>query len=324
MWTSLVVALVLLLTGEFVARPVIRFAGRAPGYWDPYAAVKFEEYRRRVTHGCPPDILVVGDSTAAYDIDRAALLAALPRRVHAYNLGWPGNFPHAFRVTTLPLLDAPAPAGLVIVSFANGGFFRDVEAVRRSEAQIVDSPYGREISGRSRLTDHIALLQLQRAWPFIRERWRIYPRFEEVRRRDGFMSMPGPGSGVVTGAWPPNDDQPISQDRLGVVEDVAKLSIARAFTMVVVVPPMPETLDARPNRYTAALISLQRRYGFRLLHLRWRLATTHFYDRYHLNSEGAARYSEQLAGEIVTFLPPEPTLPPDARPRCQHDGGKNG
>lgn len=62
---SLLLSATIVLLCELAAQSLLEPTGRFPDYWNREAAIKFEWYRRVVQAGQTPDVLIIGDSTAA-------------------------------------------------------------------------------------------------------------------------------------------------------------------------------------------------------------------------------------------------------------------
>ena len=67
-----------------------------PGGWSPSSAEKFLNYFDRLVENSPPELLVVGDSAAAYGFDPKGFDAEMPEGFDSFNLATLGNFPLSF------------------------------------------------------------------------------------------------------------------------------------------------------------------------------------------------------------------------------------
>ena len=141
---EILVAILLLVGAELLARSALAPIGDYWRYWEPEAAVKIEAYRAMVRKGVPPRILIVGDSTGEFDIDPTGVADdATFEGADVYNLAWVGNRSEAFRRCTLPIL-ANGPISEVVVVSAGSGLRRGAvshqEELCRSESS---EPRGR-------------------------------------------------------------------------------------------------------------------------------------------------------------------------------------
>jgi hypothetical protein len=137
---TIVFVLLALLTTEFALRLGMAPLGSSWTYWSLAAAAKYEYYQQVALHSAP-ELVVIGDSTAARDISPEVLKEKLGAKVTAYNLAWPSNYPGALPCTTFPLLSLPYHSPkVVIVSLHANGFTNSPKALRL-EANITSSPY---------------------------------------------------------------------------------------------------------------------------------------------------------------------------------------
>ena len=304
---------------EWTARRTMLLMPRG-GYWADDAKAKFEPYRLLTLGDQAPEIVIVGDSTGARDFDPLAIEAALPANMRVYNLAYPGNFPRAFKLSTLPLLKFPhAPPRLVILSFAPNAFFEN-QSTRKSEDQILDSPICRE-----RDTDRWAWTRLAVSnLGSLRANWQFWKRDAVSLPKDrGFLLLEGSGPTKpakllersrydaseqrdhreYARAGTLADDAPIPDAaRLDVVRDLATLARDRGFRLLVIVPPHLEMrVYGRPHpifeAYREAIVRLGVELGFHVLD--WNdppfLDPEDYYDWGHLNRIGAAKMSAELA-----------------------------
>jgi hypothetical protein len=248
-------------------------------------------------------VLVVGDSTAARDFDPAAILEALPPGADAYNLAWPGNFPLAFRCTTLPLLaEAPAVPKVVVAAFTPNGF-ADTERVRRFEAGILSSEACRRAAGDMVPGDYLKLTRLGRAFSSAPA-----PRDEAGTGATelGFMPLEGRSTErrgrEERGRRADDDVRSVTAERVAIIDDLGRVAKDRGFSLIVVVPPVaPKERDGNVYvEYARELARAAAEHGFTAID--WRhpegYGRESFYDSVHLNAEAARRLSREL-GEVM-------------------------
>jgi hypothetical protein len=292
-------ALALSIAAEGTARMVIPAEGPRDEYWSRGAAVKFETYRERANAGRTPAVLVVGDSTAARDFDPVAI--AESTGLDAYNLAWPGNFPLAFRCTTIPLLASASNVPRVVVASFTPNGFSDTERIQRFEAGIVTSDICRRAAGDRIPADFIRLTLLGRTLA------RGDSKEPDMTATElGFMPLEGrsqEASRREDRARREKDDvRSITAERFEVVRELGRIARERGFTLVVVVPPVaPKERDGNVYaEYTRALGQASADLGFTVID--WRhpegYGRESFYDSVHLNAEAARRFSLEL-GRVV-------------------------
>lgn len=289
----------LVAMGEMTARAALDPIGDYWAYWTPAAAAKFEDYRSHVRHGSAPHVLVVGDSTAARDLDPAPLAEAT--RATAFNLAWPANFPLAFRLCTLPLLRSHSRPDLVVASFVPTGFL-DSSSARRFEESILESTYCRRERDQISASDYSYLARIRPALAFRRSWWTgtSLPQVKDL----GFMPLDGNevASDIPT-VIPSVDPQitlMIAPQRFAAIEDLYRTARRFEFAVIVLVPPRrrPGPVIRRlEDDYIARLQAC----GFDYVDYREPsfLNDGDYYDRNHLNTHGAALLSRVVAADIA-------------------------
>lgn len=294
----LALAIVAVLEGG--ARVELEPVGRNWEYWNVEAAVKFEGYRNRIERGDIPGILVVGDSTGAADIDPTVIAEQVPRGADAYNLAWPGNFAFAFRCNTVPLLTGGHPVPKLIIASFDPARFVDNDHVRQAEGAILACPYCRHQRGEWLLADYVYLARVPASMPF-KERAKS-KQIEQGALNKGFMPLDGVGDGdAIHGAAEVTWE--VFSSRFSPILDLAGV----ATTLVVVIPPRQPPSEFRIRMEEMYIRKLKEAAtNARLTVLDWRAPTflekRHFVDANHLNREGAALFSQQLAMAIRPYV----------------------
>lgn len=288
---------------EGVSRAIVGNVGRRWEYWDKIAAVKFEDYRTRVSSNNGPDIVVIGDSTAARDLDPRSMATDHLSGKDIYNLAWPANFPLAFRTTTLPLLREPYQAPRIVLASFTPGSFTDNPRVNEFEQEILKSTYCQHLLGNYSFADNFFLPRLRNAMPFIHDSFKPNEEFNELRKNRGFM----PSEAVVKEYRTPDSGSRAPQIvpiRFDVLIELAELSRQRKFELYILIPPVspalaPSTADLY-QKYLALLEPAQQKYGFTILDKRHSdfLTDEHFTDGIHLTRAGAELFSSTLAREF--------------------------
>jgi len=292
---------------EALSRAALDPVGR---YWEyPRAelAVTYEWFRSAsLDKGL--DVAVAGDSTAARNVDPQLLANGLEEGALGCNLGWPANFPMAFRSLTLPVLKstAKAPAALVL-SFSPLGFVESPLA-QQFEAGLLSSPICRRQDQGWLVSDYVRVARWRAALPW-KQLWFTGPERPMVPPAGGFQPLEGSQA-------PDSDDDDrrqealasvswtIDEDRFGVLREAAEWSRDRGVSLYIVVPPR---LDPGPERltveaeYLARLESLVDELGASVLDLREPGALTDedFFDGGHLNRKGAERFTRHVADTIA-------------------------
>jgi hypothetical protein len=300
---TIAVALLLFAIAEGMSRAIVGTIGRRWEYWDDIAAVKFEDYRTRVSSNGGPDIVIIGDSTAARDLDPWLMAKDHLAGKEIYNLGWPANFPFAFRVTTLPLLREPYQAPrIVLASFAPQSF-TDNPRVSEFEQDILKSIYCQHVLGNYSFADKFFLPRLRNAMPFIHDSFKPNEEFNELRKNRGFM----PSAAIVEIYYTADSASHAAQivgDRFDVLIELAELSRQRKFGLYILIPPVSPALATSTadvyQKYLALLKSAQQKYGFTLLDKRRTpfLTDEYFADGIHLTHAGADLFSLTLQSEF--------------------------
>lgn len=314
---GLALAAVLVAGAEWAARRALAPLGALADYWEPDAAQTFEGYARLGESGHVPAVVVAGDSTAARDLDPVVLARVLAPDGTGYSLAWPANFPRAMACTTLPLLcGSTPPPRHVVLSFSPRAFL-DTPEVERLEAQILASPVCRRRAGGPPPSDWIALARLWRSLDLLR-----LGRRETVPSAAGATGGFRPLAGVSTAPRPPLGDPAgweripvlLSPQRVEALLVVTRSLTARGARVAVVVPPLlarEAELVATTRALVRALEAESARSGLVLLDYAAgpSPAETLFWDRFHLNAEGARQFSLQVAADLAAREPAGPGSP---------------
>lgn len=296
----MVLGLLLFAIAESVSRTIVRRVGRRWEYWDKVAAVKFEDYRTRVSLNAGPDIVIIGDSTAARDLDPRSMATDHLTGKDIYNLAWPANFPLAFRTTTLPLLREPYQAPKIVLASFTPGSFTDNPRVGEFEQEILTSTYCQHVLGNYSFADKFFLPRLRNALPFIRK---PNEEFNELRKNKGFMPSEAVAEEYRTSDSGTRASQIIAS-RFDVLIELADLSQQRKFELYILIPPVSPALAVPTadiyQKYLALLETAQQRYGFTILDKRHSdfLTNEYFTDGIHLTRAGAELFSSTLPREF--------------------------
>jgi hypothetical protein len=303
---ALVAALAILALAEAGSRWALASLGGSWQYWDPLAAVKFEGYLDRTVAPDVPQIMLAGDSTALRNFDPLALAEGSPRPIAAWNLAWMGNFPLAFQESTLPLVeDSRTCCDVVVVSFIPVSMV-SLPGVRESEAGILSAAVCRRAAGARLVSDYLWSARVCPALLYLKEMYDSDAPETLIQQR-GFMPFEGSrtGQAFLLDRLQGQSDLPRELDprRLRVLDQLANATERHGARLVVMIPP---TLLDHAYRmkiadlYLAALEAFSARRS--VVVLDWRsapfLTREHFHDGNHLNSQGAAELSRELAKEL--------------------------
>jgi len=307
---TIALALLLFAMAEGVSRAIVRKVGRRWEYWDKIAAVKFEDYRTRVSSNAGPDIVIIGDSTAARDLDPRSMARDHLAGKDIYNLAWPANFPLAFRVTTLPLLREPYQEPRIVLASFTPASFTENPRVSEFEQEILTSTYCQHLLGNHSFADNFFLPRLRNAMPFIHDNFEPNQEFNELRKNRGFM----PSESVIEvdrTADSATSAPQIVGSRFDVLIELAELSRQRKFELYILIPPVSPALEASTaatyQRYLSLLESAQQKYGFTILdrHHTDFLTDEYFTDGIHLTRAGAKLFSSTLSREFESKSQPQ-------------------
>lgn len=306
----LLLSLLFLLAAEAGTRYLLRNTGNAWLYWSDAAAIKFEHYRTLSASEQSPQILIIGDSTAARDLSPAAMEEVLGNSHTVYNLASPANFPIAYRCTTLPLLENAAyPPKIVVMQFSPASFL-DLDDVIRFEQAILTSPLCKQWSGERLVGDFLYLGRFWRVFNF-RSAWNQWWRGQPIPQQPlnaGFMPMDTLSKDMK--------EQPIYQttvtlapQRIQVIIESAELIQKQGGKLIVVIPPFyghynQHTSDA----YLTTLQDLAKSYPLIVIDGRDlpELGVEAHADYVHLNESGAIVFSQFLAKQIAPYLTTTP------------------
>jgi len=238
------VAVVLVLGLECLSRVALTPIGRYWEYWKPRAAAKFEWYRTRAERGGVPEVLFVGDSVAAHDFAPEVCRRAMPEGTAAYNLAFPGNFPEAFRPSTLRLLEAPHHVPRLVVFATDPLAFAGGPTTERFEAAILASPYCRRQNGDWLAADYVFLARVPPAMPY-RASWFNGEGLDAPPPEAGFQALRGTYSPESRKEEKEAYRRSLDPKRVAVIEELADVARRRGFPLLVVVTPRIDASEFR-------------------------------------------------------------------------------
>ena len=294
-------AVVAVAAAEIVARGLLApLGGYARPYWEDGAAAKFEAYRHLAASGVPPDVVVVGDSTAARDFDPREF-ATTAAGLDAYNLGWPGNFALSLYASTAPLFvedNAVDPKAIVLMQAFSA--YTNRPTVSGFERPIMNSWMVRYRRDPTTLDQRIALLRIYPAIRHLKRYWVDGDRafLSAVPASLGYMPKTGAGlPAEAAGEAGPREPDVFEPERLATLDKWAEIARVRGIELIVVVPPRRS--DSNPRTladYVAWLKARTAEHRVTVLDfVSMRLVPDEgFRDAGHLNKDGASRFSRLL------------------------------
>ena len=306
-------ACLLALTAEGAARTALAPVSVHWRYWSDRAAVKYETYRRIVSRGPAPAIVIAGDSTGSGNIDPRILFDAL-NSSETFDLGTAGNLASAFRACTLPLLARPmyATPSVLVVSLLPSGFIDD-PVNHLAENRIRSSLACRELRGDWAFDTTVYLTRLVPELPYRNHWWTGQIRIDPPPDR-GFEGLV---STVTIDAQRrselraleirlDSESRTVDPTRAVLWDELARTARQRRFALVAVVPPVRHRTGEAPRYerdYVTQLQSKGREYDFAVIDYRQAsfVRAEHFYDAAHLNVEGAKLLSKDLARRLAAI-----------------------
>lgn len=291
---------------ELAARAVVGPAVALLDYWDVEAGQKYEHFLDLLRQGRSPGLVVVGDSTAARDLDPAILARELGVAGGGYSLAWPANYPLAMTCTTLPLLEAKGFSPAVLVYSASPLSFVSSPEVARSEEGILSSPVCRRRLGPPSLLGGVYLPRVLPAWEQ-RESWWGRRDLQAAPQLAGFMPLDGisPGRPPMQGTAEGWEQVEVAFEprRLEVVWQLARRARSLGAALVVVVPPIAQRaprIEAIRVRYCQELERRRRELGFIVLaYDSDSVPLADYWDWFHLHRQGAEAFSARVAADMA-------------------------
>jgi len=307
-WRSLALAGVLLIAAEAAARILLAPVGEHLWtYWDADAVDRFEWYRTLAASGNPPDVVFIGDSTAARNIDPAEFSAAAGG-LTAYNMGWPANFPLALAANTFELLETGTPPRYVVLVNVPTSYFEDPR-VRKLERSVLNSVIGQRHRGEWVAADWLYLARLYPARHYLLAHWLRSARLHAPPARSGFMPHVHESSPNSPSVRRPQSNcaplPPASQERRATVRELAALARRTGFRLLVLLPPVHgERLRKATEAHARWLSHLAEVEDIQILDFSRSHGMTadDFKDAVHLWHDSASRFSRLLGNHFSRLL----------------------
>jgi hypothetical protein len=296
---TLLCTLAVVVGAELVSRYLTSSADGVWEYWSEDAFFSFSEFHKLESKGMRQEVVVCGDSTGYHDIDINELANLTGRVGKTWNLSSPGNFPLAFRVSTLPLLRRTAESDpqerTIVISFIPAGLVPDFE-----------TPSEKSIISAAACADRDPIVEIRRMFSLLRLRlclkYLIAPIGSptEILNHRGGEVLIGKKREIKTVR---SDGEPVSSllnpARTGVLRDLLSLLNQAKWHAVIVIPPSNETELRRLNTvaYRSFLSDLRKDFDFTLLDFfeSGIFKDDDFFDANHLNESGATKLTRELA-----------------------------
>ena len=319
-WASMALLAGILVAVELAARVLMAPVGEdlwTYGYGaDP---VPFEWYRVLSEDNRTPTVLVIGDSTAARNVDPATVAEAAAVD-SVYSLAYPGNFPRALRSNTVALLDSGNTPEIVIL-FQWPGSLRDDPRVDQIEAGAVAPILEARSSGRFLISDLLYVTRIFPARRYLLDHWLRGKTLIRPPDGNGFVPLQRPAearSQTPPEAPAPADSGPFSDMRRGVIRELVALAKEHDFLLVAVVGPFRSgDRYLLANRHLEWLREQERAACDNLFVMDLRqmpgIGPALFKDNHHLYADGAEAFSAALGKRIANLqahaLPERPGCP---------------
>ncbi len=299
--SALFVGLVVL--AELAARAAVVPVGNLWAYWEADAAVRFESLAAR---GPSYRLVIVGDSTAAWNLAPFEVRAGAGWSGPALNIGQAGNFPAAFRCSTLPILSSLGRwPGTVVASFAPGQFVARSARSAGLQEGVLESPLCRSRGGEALVHDYVHLARVRAAGRHLLRLWSGGALLPEPQD-DRHSQPPNGGAAAPLAAVPlaAAPERAVDAEAIAVLRELSALAAAREARLVLLLPPTWN--DWAPYaRVADAIHAMARPPHVRVVDWRDRrgLTASDFADGVHLNRGGAERFSRLLGAELAAHAP---------------------
>ncbi|MCB9677331.1 MAG: hypothetical protein H6737_19625 [Alphaproteobacteria bacterium] len=280
-------------------------------YWNRTMASKVRYLKKLDSHDLRPNVLIVGDSSAAFNIMPSAFDEVYGSR--SFNLGSAGNYARSFDVVmrqhVLPTLPDPE---LLVVSFGGQGFLPES---RGQTERILSSPLGQRLLGKRVWGQHIWLVRIHHLLRLYRDP----PVTPTVFRNRGFEpylvaiqrrprrprlanQLPQPPDFLIR---PRPPAPPTDEDALAPLGRLFDYAAARSIQVIMVSPPTEDEAPVLVPEIAALCASRG------VPHFDYSRAPLPSHNS-HLNTRGAQVYSTKLGQDLKALRdagelhPPKP------------------
>jgi len=305
-FAAIFVVIVLFSGAELFAHKWLEPYGNYWQYWGDNAGVKFEYYRSIVKQENFPDILIVGDSTAARDLSPKAMTDSILTGADVFNLGYPANFPMAYRCTTIPLLDTGNGSPELVIMQISPSSLIDAAETIMFEQGILTSPICRKQNGETLAGDYFHLARFWQIFKF-RSAWNTWWKGtppSKIPPLQGFMPLEPDNKELKV---LPIKETPVSfsSDRFSIIIETADIINKNGGRLIVVIPPFfGNYRKAEGDYYLKLLQETSIDHPFLIIDGRDTpgLDASLYSGYVHLNKNGADAFSKYIAGKIVPLI----------------------
>jgi hypothetical protein len=306
-WASMALLAGVLVFAELAARVLMAPVGENLwSYGTGIDPVPFEWFRVLGAEGRTPTIVVIGDSTAARNLDPTTLAEA-SMTDSVYSLAYPGNFPRALRSNTLPLLKSGNTPEIVIL-FQWPGALKDDPRVDQIEAGAISPILEARMTGRLLISEFLYITRLFPARIYLVNHWLRGKTLIHPPGRNGFVPLdrPARAQNQASIEIPPTGGGDFSDQRREVIRELIALAKKRDFLLVAIVGPFrsgDQYLLA--NMHLEWLREQEKNYCENLLVMDLRqmpgIGPELFKDNHHLYADGAQVFSVALGQKIASI-----------------------
>jgi len=299
---SLLLLSFVLICSEFVARlTLLPLGDQVWAYWSQSAASRFEWYRQQAERGEVPEVLIIGDSSGARNIEPSTFTQS--SGVLAFNLSWPGNFPLALKVNTFPLLKSLPPPKYVLLSQSPWSYIEN-ERVSRNELGIVTSVLARRLKGEFIMADHFYLSRLYQARHYLVKYWLKQAPLVTQPKNFGFLPLlpeqvNKKDEEILTCAT----NEAFSLKRRSTLVELINIAREKKFKLIILIQPLLDCADTKMFKIHFAWLEKLVKQNQDVTEL-WdysidtRLRNDEFMDEMHMWPHGATHFSKILAEDF--------------------------
>ncbi len=307
------IALLIVGLAEVGARAVLR-DDPTWTYWNRTMASKVRFIERQADRGRTPDALVLGDSSAAFNVIPKVLDEGSDRLT--FNLGSAGNYARSFDlVMRQHVLDELPDPDTYIVSFAGRGFLPESAG---QSARILSSPIGQRLQGNRVWGDWLWLVRVHHLLRLYRDpepapsvfRNRGFEPYlialKRRARRPGLAKRLPPPPRLLVRPDPPRPT--LDEDPMQPLRNLFARAQAKDIRVVLLSPPYDPLEDGEEPVHIDTVAAVCAEWGVPHLDYTDLPLKSH---NYHLDVKGARRYTARLRRDLEQ-LEAEGWAPPEA------------
>ena len=295
----------ILVCTELVARVLLAPVGNHLwAYNSSTNPIPFEWFRVLSKEDRTPTVVVIGDSTAARNVDPATVeeSSEVPG---VYSLAYAGNFPGALRGNTLPLLDTENAPEIVLL-FQWPGSLRADPRVDQIEAGAISPILEARRTGRILTSEYLYVTRLFPARRYLVDYWIRDEELIHAPKKSGFAPFPRPieQQREMTLTRTIGENAVFSEERREIIRELIAIADKRDFLLIVVVGPFKSGDQYRAaSQHLEWLRDREEEACEHLLVMDLRqmpgIGPELFKDNHHLYAEGAQLFSTALGQEVA-------------------------